>query len=145
MAPDDLKEVRVLVVEDEYLTAIDVCDALERAGAIAVGPISYVADAMSLLESVGPIDAAVLDINLHGEMVYPLAEALQQIDVPIVFTTAYDRGSLPHRYRSARICTKPVEPGQLVEAIRLELNSHLNAHPRENNLQGDRPADIMPG
>ena len=78
---------RVLVVEDQAAIALDLCECLDQAGASVIGPARTVEHALSILESVGPLDAAVLDIELEGEPVYAVADRLQQLGVPFLFTT----------------------------------------------------------
>jgi CheY-like chemotaxis protein len=79
--------LRVLIVEDEYFLAQDLANRFEQLGAEVIGPAGTVAAALSL---VGPnqIDVAVLDVNLRGERVYPVADLLLQKQTPFVFATA---------------------------------------------------------
>jgi DNA-binding response OmpR family regulator len=69
---------RVLIVEDEYMIARDLALALEDAGAEVVGPAGTIQDALELIEDNDGIDGAVLDVNLHGERIYPVADLLSQ-------------------------------------------------------------------
>src|SRR5262249_55134475 len=78
----------VLVVEDEALVAMVVTDALMELGYEVVGPFGRPSDALAAIKS-GPIDAAVLDINLAGTMVYPVADELVARGIPFVFVTGY--------------------------------------------------------
>ena len=79
---------RVLLVEDEAIIALDLAALLTDLGAVVVGPAHSVADALELLNE-GKIDCAVLDINLNGEPVYPVARALETRRIPFVFVTSY--------------------------------------------------------
>jgi CheY-like chemotaxis protein len=99
---------RILVVEDEYLIAMDVCYALEQRGVTVIGPLPSVVDAMDVLAQISPLDAAVLDINLPGGRVYPLAEALSACGVPYVFATGYSADAIPEQFRQVPRCEKPV-------------------------------------
>lgn len=109
---------RVLVVEDEYFIADDIARALDRLGAEVVGPVPDRDEALALLHSGERIDLAVLDINLHGEAVHPVADALQDRGVPFVFATGYDQSvAVPARHHGAPRWEKPFDPTVLVRAL----------------------------
>jgi CheY-like chemotaxis protein len=107
MADASSGPVRILVVEDEYLLADDLADALTALGAQVIGPVGVLAEAMALAQAV-PIDGAILDINLRGEMVFPLADMLAAKGVPHVFATGYGQESLPEGYQGVPTISKPV-------------------------------------
>jgi CheY-like chemotaxis protein len=107
---------RVLVVEDEYLLAMDVSAWLEAAGAHVVGPASNVDAALEVLEH-AELDGAILDVNLRGEMVYPIADALTARGIPFVFTTGYDARSMPARFAFVKRCEKPTTPEAISRAL----------------------------
>ena len=107
---------RVLVVEDEFFLADDLAQALEKLGAEVVGPVPSKDKALTLLEA-GPLDAAVLDINLKGEAVFPVADALRQQGVPFVFATGYDEASVPSSYQDVPRWEKPFKPGDLAKML----------------------------
>lgn len=109
--------VRLLLVEDEFALAVGLAEALEDAGAQVLGPVSSVESALALIDEVPELDAAVLDVNLGGETVFPVADVLLHHGLPFVFATGYDREQLPPRYRRFETCTKPVEPGALAAAL----------------------------
>src|SRR4051812_9459903 len=67
---------RLLVVEDEYLIAMELCHSIEEGGGEVVGPAGSVEDALGLIAEVARLDGAVLDVNLRGQRVYPVADAL---------------------------------------------------------------------
>ena len=79
----------VLVVEDEFLIAMDLELLLQRNGWRVLGPAATVAEALRLLAGERP-DVALLDVNLRGELVTPVAEALRARGVPFVLASAYD-------------------------------------------------------
>jgi two-component system, response regulator PdtaR len=83
----------VLVVEDEFLLAMELGLLLEEHGYRVLGTAATVAEALRLLDGATP-DAALLDVNLRGEMVTPVAEALRASGVPFVLASAYDRPEL---------------------------------------------------
>ena len=117
MCTDPLKTRRILVVEDEYFLMMDLCDALQKVGAVVVGPAPSVEAALALVASEPDIDVALLDINLGGEMVYPVADALGARGVPYVFSTGYDDGVLNRLYPGIQRCEKPVEFRLLAQAL----------------------------
>ena len=83
----------VLVVEDEVLIAMDLERTLRRHGYRVLGPATTVAAALRLLDGEAP-DVALLDVNLRGELVTPVAEALRARGVPFVLASAYDAARL---------------------------------------------------
>ena len=83
----------VLVVEDEFLLAMDLELLLERRGYRVLGPAATVAEALRLLDG-GVPDAALLDVNLRGETVTPVAARLRALGVPFVLASAYDDARL---------------------------------------------------
>lgn len=80
------------------LIAVDLAEAFEQEGAQVLGPASSISRAMALLESGETIDCGVLDLNLGGELVYPLADALAERNIPFMFTTVYEEGAIPRRF-----------------------------------------------
>src|SRR3712207_6392600 len=115
--PDpDLTGRRILVVEDEYFIADDIARALTSLGAEIVGPAPDLQRAEALLNE-GSIDWAVLDINLQGEMVYPVAQALHERSVPFVFATGYDRASIPSGFADVPRWEKPFDPSAFARIL----------------------------
>lgn len=112
-----LRDRRVLVVEDEYMLADTMERGLRKAGATVLGPVPSVAQALALLAAEPDIDAAVLDINLDGERVFPVADALAARGVPFLFTTGYDASDLPAAYAGVTRCGKPVDVAAVVRAL----------------------------
>jgi CheY-like chemotaxis protein len=108
---------RVLVVEDEYLVAMDMSAYLEAAGAHVVGPASNVSAALEALEEHAELDGAILDVNLRGEMAYPVADALTARGIPFVFTTGYDIRAVPARFAGVKRCEKPATPEAISRAL----------------------------
>jgi CheY-like chemotaxis protein len=109
---------RVLVAEDEYFQADDMAQLLRGLGAEVLGPVGEVQDALELLETGKPVDLAVLDINLKGEMIYPAADKLRSRAIPFIFTSGYDRGPIPDRYRDVPLLEKPVDDRQIDLTLR---------------------------
>jgi CheY-like chemotaxis protein len=109
-----LQGVKVLVVEDEYLVAALMEDILESAGCVVAGPIPRLAQALDAASSQA-YDVAVLDVNLAGERVYPVADILAQRNVPFVFVTGY--GVLPGEYANRPRLCKPFKMADLLDAL----------------------------
>ena len=107
---------RVLIVEDEYIIATELARALTNEGAIIAGPAPTLARAMELAQS-EHIDGAILDVNLRGEMVYPLIDLLQARGVPIVLTTGYEGSALPDRHKRLPRCEKPFSETDVVVTL----------------------------
>lgn len=110
-----VKGRRLLIVEDDYLIASDLANALQDLGIEILGPAGSVEAALELVESDGErLDGAVLDINLRDQRVYPVAKALATRGVPFVFATGYDAAAIPQAYAAAPRCEKPIDKMQLV-------------------------------
>jgi DNA-binding response OmpR family regulator len=118
MPSTQLEGYRVLVVEDDYFVAQDLCSILRTQGAIVVGPARDVRVGRELANAHLP-DCVLLDINLHGEYAFGLAEELQTRGVRAIFTTGYDTSFIPPRLRHAACLQKPVDTGALVQTIRV--------------------------
>ena len=99
---------RVLLVEDEILVAMMMKDILAEFGFSVVGPFSRVAEAMVAAVH-EDIDAGIIDVNLGGEFVYPVADVLVARDIPFVFVTGYGVESIESRFAHVPIIKKPVQ------------------------------------
>jgi len=108
---------RVLLVEDEYFIVHDMVRSFEASGAEVIGPAGTLEDALGLVYNNSHIDGAVLDINLHGEVVYPVADELAERGVPFVFATGYDKLVVPGRHSAIKHCEKPVAPETIAAAL----------------------------
>jgi DNA-binding response OmpR family regulator len=89
---------------------------LESAGCIVSGPIPRVAEALDAVDH-DDYDAAVLDVNLGGERIDPVAEALSRRNVPFLFVTGYAVGSLPGRYAERPRLCKPFKMEELLGTL----------------------------
>ena len=74
-------------------------------------------DALDLIKREGRIEGAVLDVNLHGEMAFPVADLLIERGVPFVFTTGYDESIIPDRFSKILRCEKPIAVDGIIRAI----------------------------
>lgn len=112
-----LRGRRILVAEDEYLIADEIVEALEAAGVVVIGPMSSVAKTLTALEGDERLDGAVLDVNLHGRMIWPVVEILKGRGVPMVLATGYDTGAIPPAHAHLTRCGKPVGTAVITQAL----------------------------
>ena len=109
---------RILVVEDYFALAESLSLLLEQEGWQVVGPVPTVEAALRLIES-EPVDGAILDVDVRGVSVGPVAERLLEDGRPFIFLTGYsDGGDLTERFRDQRWISKPAEERELLEALR---------------------------
>jgi CheY-like chemotaxis protein len=107
----------ILVVEDEFLIAMEIEQMLTELGCTVLGPVPSVARALALIEREEP-DFAILDVNLGRERSAPVAEALRERGVPFALATGYDRSQLPEQaYQGAPHLGKPLDHQRLVGAL----------------------------
>jgi len=118
----DLQGLRVLIVEDDALTAMEIQAELERSGAEIVAIASSLHEAIALADR--DIGAAILDINLDGEMSFPAAELLIGQGIPIVFGTGYDAPQvLPLHLQSVPVFRKPIDMERLVRFLACQISA----------------------
>lgn len=108
---------RVLLVEDEALVAMLLETILEEMGCVAVGPAATVEDGLAMVADPAPLDAALLDVNVAGQLVFPIAEALKARGVPFVFSTGYSEGGMPEAWRGHATIHKPFTEDAIREAL----------------------------
>jgi two-component SAPR family response regulator len=107
---------RLLLAEDEALVAIDIKDMLVELGFEVVGPCNKVTQALAVVTN-HDVDAAILDVNLGGELIYPVADCLIAKGVPFVFTTGYGAEAIDDRFASYRVLQKPIQRRALENAF----------------------------
>jgi len=107
---------KVLVVEDEMIVAWLLEDMLVDLGCTIVGPATSVNQALAMID-VKAFDAVVLDVNLDGQMSYPVADALTARGMPFVFSTGYDKDTLRDGYRTFPVLQKPFHRSELGDAL----------------------------
>lgn len=126
---------RVLVVEDEIMVALDVRDLLRELGCIVAGIAHDVRGGLSM-SSPEILDAAILDVNLGMEQVFPVADKLQELGVPFIFATGYGPADLSTRYPGREVLHKPYRATQLAEALgKLRQEGSRQPHLRTSGVQ----------
>jgi len=115
--PTPLGGYRILVIEDEYFLAEDICSVLRGLGAYIVGPAGEIAEAIGIVNSGELIDAAVLDVNLKDESIFPVAERLRTRNIPFVFTTGYDRSAIDVRFKDIQLFEKPIDVAAMADSL----------------------------
>jgi DNA-binding response OmpR family regulator len=123
----DLAGWTVLVIEDNYLIAGEICAALEASGARVIGPAPDVEQGRALLDR-QPLDCAVLDVNLLGEPVYSLANELRARGIAAIFATGYDAEFLSGTFRDSLYLQKPIDLTALIDAVKSCAESHSGRH-----------------
>ena len=109
----------ILVVDDELMIAMFLEDVLLDLGCKVVGPAAVVAPALALIQVPRePVDGAFLDVNLRGELVYPVADALIMRDVPFVFVTGYSVHGIDPRYVAIPTLPKPIPIDKIGDVVR---------------------------
>ncbi len=116
---------QVLIVEDEAMIMMLLEDMLAEFGCIVAGVAGSVSEAMSQISHT-EIDAAILDVNLAGEKIFPVADVLAARGTPFVFSTAYGPADLKERYPHSPILHKPYEPDALAEVLRSFANRPIH-------------------
>lgn len=113
-----LRGMRTMVVEDEYFLADDIVRTLRTVGAEVLGPFNTVEDAMGMIErGEEPVELAILDINLNGQMSFPVADTLKARGIGYVFATGYGHDTIPLEHRTAPRWEKPFDPNALIKAL----------------------------
>lgn len=111
-----LEGLCVLVLEDDYFIAIEMCSALRAAGADVLGPARDLDAGLAAIRD-ERIDCAVLDINLHGRMSFQMATELRTRGIPAIFATGYDASMIPDELADAIRLEKPVDMNALCLAV----------------------------
>jgi len=121
MSVANLSGRRILVVEDDLMIAMLIDDVLKEAGCDVVGPLPRLAPALQAAGS-ERLDGALLDINLAGELVSPVADRLIERGVPFLFLTGYGWHMLPERFHTRPLVTKPCRQDMLLNALARAIN-----------------------
>ena len=110
------RRLRVLIVEDEMLVAMNLEDMLLDLGHEVAGIASRLAPALALARDAG-FDAAILDVNLAGERSFPVADLLAERGTPFLFATGYGVQGVEERHRTRPILQKPFRSVDLKTAL----------------------------
>jgi CheY-like chemotaxis protein len=105
-APIDLAGTRILIIEDSPVVAPYAVDVLDELGCEVVGPAPNMAAARELVEE-GGFDAAIMDVHIRGERVFPLCDLLEAKDVPFILTSGYGDWKVPEKLEDRPRLQKP--------------------------------------
>jgi CheY-like chemotaxis protein len=122
VTPKVLAGKRVLIVEDELLVALLIEDFLLEFGCTTLGPFGSVAGAIDAAR-IEAFDLAVLDVNLAGEKVYPVAEILTERHIPFLFVSGYGDEAIPAGRREWMVCAKPFKGADLATMLSAALEA----------------------
>jgi CheY-like chemotaxis protein len=111
-----LNGLRVLVVEDEMMVSMLIEDMLTDLGCVVVGPASRLDEAIELAGN-SELDCAVLDVNLGGQPIFPLADILRAKGAPFAFATGYGDAGLREADRGTPVLQKPFREGDLARVL----------------------------
>ncbi len=116
--PTPLSGLRLLVVEDEAMIALMIENMLDTLGCVVVDVASTLSQGLAIAcNPTLQLDGAILDINLGGEHVYPVAELLRKRNVPFIFSTGYGRPGLATSFAAVPTLAKPYEAEDLEEML----------------------------
>lgn len=117
VAGTGLSGKRVLIIEDEFLISMDLEESLRQHGVVIVGPAATLGQALLLAGTTCAPDCGLLDINLQGDMAFPVADALAQRSVPFMFLTGYEEVVIPTRYDDVPRYKKPFNHAAVMAAL----------------------------
>lgn len=127
---DNLPPLRLLIVEDESLISLLIETIVRDLGHEPAGCAYSVPDALTMLEDEDTaIDAAMLDVNLGGRLVFPVAEALEERKIPFAFLTGYGVHGVPARFSHVRVMQKPFTEEDLADAMSLLQKERADGRP----------------
>lgn len=115
-AKHKLEGRRILVVEDSPVVAPFVADLLTDLGCVVIGPAPNMAEGRKLAE-IGGFDAALMDVHIRGERVFPLCDLLAEKGIPFVLTSGYADWSMPDKWRGCPRIQKPYTIDQVERAL----------------------------
>jgi len=142
---DTLAGKRILVVEDDYYIVTELSAQLESMAAVVAGAAPGVEEALELIASARDLDGVILDINLGGEMSFPVADELERLGLPFVFATAYNPDVVPARHADKIVLRKPFDEEGL--AVGLSAAAHpravSTAQAAQNKILGSLPTSVV--
>jgi DNA-binding NtrC family response regulator len=113
---------RVLIVEDEFIIALDLAREVADRGGVVIGPLGTVDGALAAIKN-ADVDAAILDINLRGKTAFQVADALANRNIPFVFATGYRAVDVPARHANVRRFEKPTAPSIICSALEAAMSA----------------------
>jgi CheY-like chemotaxis protein len=119
-----LKGHRILIVEDNFVMALDLSLMVEDLGGAVVGPAGRLEEGMALAQA-NELDAAILDVNLDGSNTFRLADGLVAAGVAVIFATGYDIKMLPERFAQTPKLSKPFSLPSVEKALREAFSRRL--------------------
>lgn len=120
-----LEDKHVLVLEDEPIIGFALEDMLLSMGCPTVLMATRLAEAREIIGA-RRVDAAILDVNIHGERSYPVADLLAACKLPYIFASGYGDTEHPQQHRSVPTITKPYSSNEIRTALRSALDAALN-------------------
>jgi CheY-like chemotaxis protein len=117
-----LRGVRVLLVEDEALLSMLIEESIEKLGCDIVGVAACLEEALIKARSL-MLDVAILDVNLDGQLSYPVAEILRSRSIPFIFVTGYEAKSLQGQWQDCFCLQKPLRGPALADALNAALRN----------------------
>ena len=125
-----LRSSKALIAEDDTLLSLAIEDELKGLGFSQVFHAARVGDALAIIERDKP-DVAILDVNLDGDQVFPVAEKLDEAKVPFFFITAYPPETIPEEWAERVVLQKPVHPPRLRASVMAALK--IGSNDRESD------------
>lgn len=119
-----MTQPKILVAEDEFIIAFDLCDTVEEAGFEVEGPHSDISSAMLAFQKDKP-DLAILDVQLGDGNVFPLAQKLMEEDIPVIFHSGqFSSEEVEERFPGAKALSKPCPPSVMLNTVSQALAAH---------------------
>lgn len=115
-SPGSLAGLRVLVVEDEMLVSLLVEELLIEQSCVVVGPFSRIGEALEAART-RAFDVALLDVNVDGAKIYPVAEAISGRGIPFLLLSGYGDAAIPVSHPEWRACAKPFKADVLISML----------------------------
>lgn len=127
-----LTDLTILIVEDEPLIAMSLEDVLSDQGAICLGPVGSIDSALEIIAA-NRFDIALLDINLRGQKIDPVADRLAAAGIPFIFTTGHGEDGLPKSHRHRPVIAKPYSDTAVIDTL---LQCRPHSDPASAELPG---------
>jgi len=112
------RALSLLIVEDEAMIRMLLCDMIEELGHTVAGQAARITEAVDLVNTGIAFDAAILDLNLAGEPALPVAEAIDARAIPFIFATGYGTTGVPEQFRARPVLQKPYAIDSLERALK---------------------------